>query len=73
MDWGIFVELKDSKCEGLVHMRDLGDDFYIYDERNYAIIGQRHGKKYQLGDSVKVKLVRTDLEKKQIDFILVEE
>jgi ribonuclease R len=54
-------------------MRDLGDDFYIYDERNYALIGQHHGKRYQLGDSVKVKLVRTDLEKKQIDFILVEQ
>ncbi len=73
MDWGIFVELNESKCEGLVHMRDLGDDFYIYDERNYALIGQHHGKRYQLGDSVKVKLVRTDLEKKQIDFILVEQ
>jgi len=67
MEWGVFVELNDTKCEGLVHIRDLDDDFYIYDERNYCIIGQSKGKKYQLGDPVKVKLVRTDLEKKQIE------
>ncbi|HKL37245.1 MAG TPA: ribonuclease R [Bacteroidales bacterium] len=72
MEWGVFVELNDTKCEGLVHIRDLDDDFYIYDERNYCIIGQSKGKKYQLGDPVKVKLVRTDLEKKQIDFLMLE-
>jgi ribonuclease R len=72
MEWGIFVELNDSKCEGLVHMRDLDDDFYIYDERNYCIIGQNTGKRYQLGDPVKVQLIRADLEKKQIDFLMLE-
>jgi len=71
MEWGIFVELSDTKCEGLVHIRDLDDDFYIYDERNYCITGQTKGKKYQLGDPVHVKLVRTDLEKKQIDFLML--
>ena len=70
MEWGLFVELNDTKCEGLVHIRDLDDDFYIYNENDYSIIGQHKGKKYQLGDPLKVKLVRTDLEKKQIDFIL---
>ncbi|MFP4622082.1 MAG: ribonuclease R [Bacteroidales bacterium] len=73
MEWGIFVELNDSKCEGLVHMRDLDDDFYIYDERNYCIIGQNTGKRYQLGDPLRVKLIRADLEKKQIDFLMLEE
>jgi ribonuclease R len=72
MEWGVFVELTDSKCEGLVHIRDLDDDFYIYDERNYCIIGQSKGKKYQLGDPVRVKLIRADLEKKQIDFLMLE-
>ena len=70
MEWGLFVELNDTKCEGLVHIRDLDDDFYIYNEDDYCIIGQHKGKKYQLGDPLRVKLVRTDLEKKQIDFVL---
>jgi ribonuclease R len=72
MEWGLFVELNDTKCEGLVHIRDLDDDFYIYNEHDYSIIGQNHGKKYQLGDPLRVKLVKTDMEKKQIDFVLVE-
>ena len=72
MEWGIFVELNDSKCEGLVHIRDLDDDFYIYDERNYCIFGQNTGKRYQLGDPVRVQLIRADLEKKQIDFLMLE-
>lgn len=70
MEWGIFVELTETKCEGLVHIRDLDDDFYIYNENDYSIVGQNHGKKFQLGDPLRVKLVRTDLEKKQIDFVL---
>ncbi len=70
MEWGIFVELNDTKCEGLVHISDLDDDFYIYNENDYSIIGQNNGKKYQLGDPLRVKLVRTDIEKKQIDFVL---
>ena len=72
MEWGIFVELNDTKCEGLVHIRDLDDDFYHYDEKEYSLIGQNTRKKFQLGDPLRVKLVRTDLEKKQIDFILVD-
>ena len=72
-EWGIFVELTETKCEGLVHIRDLDDDFYHYDEKDYCLIGQHKHKKYQLGDPLKVKLVRTDLEKKQIDFVLVDD
>ena len=71
-EWGIFVELTETKCEGLVHIRDLDDDFYHYDEKDYCLIGQHTNKKYQLGDPLRVKLVRTDLEKKQIDFVLVD-
>ncbi len=69
---GIFVELMDTKAEGLVHIRSIQGDFYVYDEKNYRLIGLRHKKVYQLGDKVKVRLVKTNLLKKQIDLKLVE-
>lgn len=69
-EWGFYVELNDSKCEGLVHIRELDDDYYIFDEDNYSIIGKRNKKTYQLGDSVRIKIVRADLEKKQLDYTL---
>ncbi|HEY4787160.1 MAG TPA: ribonuclease R [Bacteroidales bacterium] len=72
-EWGFFVELIESKCEGLVSMRDLTDDFYEFDEDNYCIVGRRKHKKYQLGDPVKVEVYRINLPKKQLDFKLVEE
>ena len=59
-EWGFYVELNDSKCEGLVHIRELDDDYYFFDEDNYAIIGRRNKKTYQLGDPVKIKIVRAD-------------
>jgi ribonuclease R len=72
-EWGFFVELIDSKCEGLVSMRDLIDDFYEFDEDNFCISGRRKQKKYQLGDPLKVEVYRINLPKKQIDFKLCEE
>lgn len=72
-EWGMYVELEDSKCEGLIRMRDLQDDFYMLDEKNYCIVGQRKKKKYQLGDKVTVAVKSTDLVKKQIDFLLYDE
>ncbi|MCG8411768.1 MAG: ribonuclease R [Bacteroidales bacterium] len=69
-EWGFYVELNDSKCEGLVHIRELDDDYYFFDEDNYSIIGRRTKKTYQLGDSVRIKIVRADLEKKQLDYTL---
>ncbi|MDY6800765.1 MAG: ribonuclease R [Bacteroidota bacterium] len=69
-EWGFYVELNDSKCEGLVHIRELDDDYYFFDEDNYSIIGKRNKKVYQLGDTVKIKIMRADLEKKQLDFTL---
>jgi ribonuclease R len=72
-EWGFFVELIESKCEGLVSMRDLVDDFYEFDEDNFCIIGRRKHKKYQLGDAVNVEVSRINLPKKQIDFRLSEE
>lgn len=66
--WGIFAEVEPSKCEGLISMRSLSDDFYFLDEENYKIVGQRHGTEYQLGDNIYVLVKRIDLAKKQIDF-----
>ena len=68
-DWGIYVELE-NKIEGMVPIRELDDDFYIFDEKNYALVGKHSHKTYQLGDEVKVKIWRTNLERKQLDFLL---
>jgi ribonuclease R len=70
-NFGIFVELTDTQCEGLVSIRDLDDDFYRFDEEEYALIGQRTGRKFTLGDEVEVEVWRTNLAKKQLDFKLV--
>ena len=72
-EWGIYVELAESKCEGLIRLRDLVDDFYELDDKNYCITGHKSKKKFQLGDSLKVQLKSADLQKKQIDFILYDE
>ena len=69
--WGIFVELTESKCEGMVSLRLMNDDFYYLDEENYRIIGQRWGKIYRLGDNIRIKVKKIDLQKKQMDFDLV--
>ncbi len=71
-DWGIYVELE-NKIEGMVPIRELDDDFYIFDEKNYALVGRHKHKKYQLGDDVIVKIWRTNLERKQLDFLLSED
>ena len=71
-EWGIYVELVDSKCEGLIRVRDLKDDYYELDEKNYCLVGKRSNRKLQLGDAVRVKLKSADLLKKQIDFYLWE-
>ncbi|HPW90323.1 MAG TPA: ribonuclease R [Paludibacteraceae bacterium] len=70
-EWGIYVELNENKCEGMIPIRNLSDDYYTFDEKNYCIIGRHKHKKYQLGDSVTVKIARTDLVKKQLDLALV--
>jgi ribonuclease R len=71
-DWGIYVELE-NKCEGMVSVNSLDDDFYIFDEKNYCLIGRHAHRKYQLGDEVKVEITRANLEKKQLDFRLVKD
>jgi ribonuclease R len=72
-EWGIYIELTYSKCEGMIRMRDLKDDFYEFDDKNYCIVGHKTRKKYQLGDAVKVVLKSADLLKKQIDFVIFDE
>ena len=69
--WGIYVEIVGNKCEGMVSMRDLVDDFYYLDEDNYCVIGQRSGMRYNLGDTLKIKIKRADLGRKQLDFEIV--
>ena len=70
-EWGMYVEIEENKCEGMVRLRDITDDFYALDEKNYAIIGQRKKKRYQLGDEVQIRVKKVDLAKRQIDFTLV--
>jgi ribonuclease R len=72
-EWGMYVEIIENKCEGMVRLREITDDFYVLDEKNYCIIGQRKKKKYQLGDEVKIQVKKVDLSKRQIDFTLVKE
>ena len=69
-DWGFYVELVANKCEGLVKISSLKDDHYIYNEKIYALIGYRTNKQYQIGKKVKIKIIKADLEKKQLDFVL---
>ena len=71
-EWGVYVELNETHCEGMIAVRDLDDDFYEFDEKNYLIYGRRRGKKYQLGDPVTIQVARADLVKKQLDFVLVD-
>lgn len=72
-EWGMYVELIENKCEGMIRLKDIADDFYVLDEKNYCIVGQRKKKKYQLGDEVKVKVKKVDLSKRQIDFSLIQD
>ena len=70
-EWGIYVEIVENQCEGMVSIRELDDDFYEYDEENYCIRGRSTGRVYTLGDRVKVEVVRADIQKKQLDYRLV--
>ena len=70
--YGIYCEIDENHCEGMVPMRDLDDDYYDFDERNYCLVGRRHHHKYQLGDPVRIKVARANLEKRQLDFILAD-
>jgi ribonuclease R len=70
-EWGIYVEIIENQCEGMINIRELGDDFYEYDEENYCIRGRSTKKVYTLGDRVTIEVIRADLQKKQLDYRLV--
>ncbi|MEP5831844.1 MAG: ribonuclease R [Maribacter dokdonensis] len=72
-EWGIYVEIISNKCEGMIRIRDIKGDYFIFDEREYAIIGERTKKKYTLGDEVTVMVKNTDLIKRHLDFALIPE
>ncbi|MCH5327576.1 MAG: ribonuclease R [Coprobacter sp.] len=71
-EWGLYVEINENKCEGMVPIRDLENDYYEFDEKNYCLIGRRTRKIYRLGDPIRIQVARANLEKKQLDFALVE-
>lgn len=71
-EWGLYVEINENKCEGLVPIRDLEDDYYEFDEKNFCLIGHRKKRIYRLGDPIRIQIARANLEKKQLDFALVE-
>jgi ribonuclease R len=70
--FGIYAEIDENHCEGMIPMRDLDDDYYEFDERNFCLVGRRHHHKYQLGDAIQIKVAKANLEKKQLDFTITE-
>ncbi|HNO70353.1 MAG TPA: S1 RNA-binding domain-containing protein, partial [Bacteroidia bacterium] len=70
-EWGIFVELAESRCEGLIRMRDVKNDHYYFDEKNLCYIGRKTKRRFALGDKVLVEVKKADMVKKQLDFMLI--
>ena len=70
-EWGLYVELKENMCEGLIPIRDLDEDYYELDEKNYCLVGRRTHRTYRIGDTVSVVVAGVNMERKQIDFALV--
>lgn len=70
-EWGVYVELKENMCEGMIPIRELDDDFYEFDEKNYCLRGRRTKREYRLGDEISIKVTKANLERKQLDFVQV--
>ncbi len=70
--YGIYAQIDETHCEGMIPIRDLGDDYYDFDEKNFVIVGRRHHTKYQLGDPIRIQVARANLERKQLDFTLAD-
>ena len=70
-EWGLYVEEKSTKCEGMVRMRELKDDYYTFDKKRMSISGKKTHKKYTLGDTVQFKVTSADMNKKTIDYIII--
>ena len=71
-EWGIYAEINENKCEGMIPVRTLQDDYYEFDDANYCLIGKRRHRKYMIGDPLRIRITRANLERKQLDFELVE-
>ena len=71
-DWGIYVEIVENKCEGMVSIKGIVDDFYEFDEEEYMIVGRQTGKKFEIGDDVKIEVVNANLSRRQLDYKLVD-
>ena len=70
--YGIYAQIDENHCEGMIPIRDLGNDYYDFDEKNFVIVGRRHHTKYQLGDPIRIQVARANVERKQLDFTLAE-
>ena len=70
--YGVYAQIDENHCEGMIPIRDLGNDYYDFDEKNFVIVGRRHHTKYQLGDPIRIQVARANLERKQLDFTLAE-
>ncbi|MDD4822223.1 MAG: ribonuclease R [Bacteroidales bacterium] len=70
-EWGLYVQLNENKCEGMIPIRDLDDDYYEFDEKSYCLVGRRKRRMYRLGDPLTIRVARANLEKKQLDFELI--
>ena len=70
-DWGIYVEIEENKCEGMVYIKDIEDDKYYYSEQQQAIVGKKTHKKYTLGDKINIEVKKADLVKKHLDFVII--
>ena len=72
-EWGIYVEITETKCEGMVRISDMSDDFYEFDEQNYRVVGRRNKRMISLGDKVTVRVKATDIDRRTIDLIFVDD
>lgn len=72
-EWGIYAEINENKCEGMIPIRTLQDDYYEFDDANYCLVGRRKHRKYMIGDALRIRIVRANLDRKQLDYELIEE
>jgi ribonuclease R len=72
-EWGIYVEIIETKCEGMIRMADMDDDYYEFDEKNYCIVGRRNKKIFTLGDQVRVRVKKTDVDRRLIDLVFAKQ
>jgi ribonuclease R len=70
--YGIYCEIDENHCEGMISLQDLKDDYYDFDEKNFCLVGRRHHNRYNLGDPITIKVSKANVEKKQLDFVPAE-